>query len=635
MKSIIRQVRQIPSVRAGGGQARNVQYASARTGSGKWRGMICTFALLSTLAASNAATYVSGSVTGTWYKTNSPYYVTGNILVAQLNIEPGVTVSFNGDYVFEVGGVLTAVGTTNEPIVFRRNASQGWEGIYFNYSPPGSRLECCVISNSVNSGVRLLNSTADFENCTIANNSAGRGGGVWADVAQNDLSFRNCSIVNNSSSKDAGGIYAAMQTNRLVLQDCVVSGNVANPPHTSYNGWVVGGGMWVIGDSTHGCSTIMTRCVVSSNICSGGAGEAAACYAYGGGAILQAGHFSLENCTFRGNIAQSYNNGSFSDPRAYGGGIELSGGAFFTAVNCTFSSNVMGAANGTYGAGAYIEADSPASFVNCTFAYNSPEAVNAAGSSCNVRNSILFFNNGGGAQVVGGTKLNYCDVQGGFAGTGNINFNPIFRSANDFEISNGSQCIDAGDPNPAYNDAAWPPSLGAVRNDMGAYGGPGAANWIAGAAPEIKIQPAGQSVCLSQAAQFSISAAGSLPLFYQWYSSAGSLSGQTNATLVLSNLEKSDAGPYWVVVSNVWGTVTSSAAELVVYDACIDLRMYAGLTISGQPGSTYVLSYNTDLNNTSGWVPLATNTMDSTGWFYLDMDSPFSPQRFYKAKLKQ
>jgi hypothetical protein len=30
---------------------------------------------------------------------------------------------------------------------------------------------------------------------------------------------------------------------------------------------------------------------------------------------------------------------------------------------------------------------------------------------------------------------------------------------------------------------------------------------------------------------------------------------------------------------------------------------------------------------------LATNTMGAEGWFYLDMDSPFSPKRYYGVKL--
>jgi len=38
-------------------------------------------------------------------------------------------------------------------------------------------------------------------------------------------------------------------------------------------------------------------------------------------------------------------------------------------------------------------------------------------------------------------------------------------------------CINRGDPDPKYNDVCFLPSLGNVRNDMGAHGGPGACGW--------------------------------------------------------------------------------------------------------------------------------------------------------------
>ncbi len=168
---------------------------------------------------------------------------------------------------------------------------------------------------------------------------------------------------------------------------------------------------------------------------------------------------------------------------------------------------------------------------------------------------------------------------------------------------------------------------------MGAFGGPDAR--VGGVAPVISAQPQSQSSCLSQGVTLSVTAAGPEPIAYQWYFNGTVLSGATNRDLSLTNLQSSQAGPYWVLVSNPFGSVTSDQAHLVVYDACIDLRMYAGMTISGQAGSTYVLSYNTDLSNTNGWLPLATNTIGNSDWFYLDMDSPFSPKRFYKAVLQK
>jgi len=133
---------------------------------------------------------------------------------------------------------------------------------------------------------------------------------------------------------------------------------------------------------------------------------------------------------------------------------------------------------------------------------------------------------------------------------------------------------------------------------------------------------------------FSVVASGTPPFSYQWYHSASLLVGQTAATLTLTNLQSTDAGTYQVAVANAFGT-TNSAATLAVNDACVDLKMYAGLNIAGQVGRTYVLKFTTDLSNTNfaTWTPLGTNLMSPSGWFYLDMDSPFSPHRFYGVKL--
>lgn len=61
-----------------------------------------------------------------------------------------------------------------------------------------------------------------------------------------------------------------------------------------------------------------------------------------------------------------------------------------------------------------------------------------------------------------------------------------------------SPCIDAGDPNPAYNDpedaadpgwAQWP-AQGTLRNDSGCYGGPGAQLlWMETEAVTPEIEP--------------------------------------------------------------------------------------------------------------------------------------------------
>jgi hypothetical protein len=150
--------------------------------------------------------------------------------------------------------------------------------------------------------------------------------------------------------------------------------------------------------------------------------------------------------------------------------------------------------------------------------------------------------------------------------------------------------------------------------------------------PEV-TGPQSQTSCLGGSASFSVTAAGAQPFAYQWYSNAGIMNGQTAATLSLTNLQSAQVGPYWVAVSNLYGSVTSAVAQLTVNDACVDLCLYAGLNISGLPGRTYELRYTTDLNNTNfaTWTLLATNT---TPWFYVDTNSCGTARRFYGVKLQ-
>jgi hypothetical protein len=79
------------------------------------------------------------------------------------------------------------------------------------------------------------------------------------------------------------------------------------------------------------------------------------------------------------------------------------------------------------------------------------------------------------------TTIAYSDVQGGYAGDGNISFNPAFSGVScepvDLALLSGSPAIDTGDPDTALNDGCDPPGLGTARNDMGAFGGPENCGW--------------------------------------------------------------------------------------------------------------------------------------------------------------
>jgi hypothetical protein len=84
------------------------------------------------------------------------------------------------------------------------------------------------------------------------------------------------------------------------------------------------------------------------------------------------------------------------------------------------------------------------------------------------------------------------------------------------------------------------------------------------AAPTIITQPMNQTVTVGGTATFNVTAGGTSPLSYLWYFNAIPLVGANNASLTLTNVQLTDAGGYFVVVRNAYGSVTSSNAVLTV-----------------------------------------------------------------------
>jgi autotransporter passenger strand-loop-strand repeat protein len=94
--------------------------------------------------------------------------------------------------------------------------------------------------------------------------------------------------------------------------------------------------------------------------------------------------------------------------------------------------------------------------------------------------------------------------------------------------------------------------------------------------PVITQQPASLTVTLGQTATFSVIANGTGPLGYQWQkliggfwvnvdsSNTSSFTGATTASFAITSPVASDAGTYWVVVSNMAGTVDSNSVTLTV-----------------------------------------------------------------------
>jgi hypothetical protein len=83
--------------------------------------------------------------------------------------------------------------------------------------------------------------------------------------------------------------------------------------------------------------------------------------------------------------------------------------------------------------------------------------------------------------------------------------------------------------------------------------------------PTITEQPTNLAVSAANNAVFSVTATGSAPLSYQWrFNGSNSISGATNSPLVLTNVQFANEGSYSVTVTNLYGSITSSNALLIV-----------------------------------------------------------------------
>jgi len=88
--------------------------------------------------------------------------------------------------------------------------------------------------------------------------------------------------------------------------------------------------------------------------------------------------------------------------------------------------------------------------------------------------------------------------------------------------------------------------------------------------PAIAVQPASQSQGRGASVTLRVTAVGTAPFGYQWWQDGVALAGATGRTLELTSLGATNAGNYWVVVTNQFGSLTSTVAELTVNLAIAD-----------------------------------------------------------------
>src|SRR6184192_3196882 len=119
-------------------------------------------------------------------------------------------------------------------------------------------------------------------------------------------------------------------------------------------------------------------------------------------------------------------------------------------------------------------------------------------------------------------------------------------------------------------------------------------------APTITTQPVNQTITAGQTATFTVVANGTTPMTYQWKKSGMAISGATSSSYTTPATTSSDNGSqFTVVVSNVAGNVTSSAATLTVNSSPQPLH----ITTNSLPGGQLLTPYSANLQATGGSLP--------------------------------
>jgi GH25 family lysozyme M1 (1,4-beta-N-acetylmuramidase) len=109
---------------------------------------------------------------------------------------------------------------------------------------------------------------------------------------------------------------------------------------------------------------------------------------------------------------------------------------------------------------------------------------------------------------------------------------------------------------------------------------------------------------------FSADAGGKAPFHYQWYFNGSQMPEATNATLAITSAQVTNTGNYSVIVTNSFGSATSSIVSLVVY-----------------PPQAVVFSDNFDANTAANWNvnKSSTDTAVAFNFDYSTLGIPAAP----------
>ncbi len=164
-------------------------------------------------------------------------------------------------------------------------------------------------------------------------------------------------------------------------------------------------------------------------------------------------------------------------------------------------------------------------------------------------------------------------------------------------------------------------------------------------APFLTLQPTNQTVGVGSTVVFNINGYATSPYFLQWLKDGldlvdgGNISGSTTASLTITNAQTNNDGNYWIVITNNYGSVTSSVATLTVLMS----PNFTGITALGGGNGAFILNGVGGTNNgtyfvltstnltipLASWTPIATNQFGNLGQFIFTNTPPTNVQQLF------
>jgi len=286
-------------------------------------------------------------------------------------------------------------------------------------------------------GIRCVNADPLIQECTIiSNTAAGSGAGIFL-ISSSSPRIEDCLIAENSCSNITfGGGGILMSTGNPVLRDCTISNNTAQGD---------GGGIYRLNTSS-----VVEGCLITGNASDDS----------GGGIYSQSSPGTIRGCRIVSNDSQE------------GGGVYMLNSSD-TIENSALAENTV-----ENGGGLFLQNSDP-QILHCTFWLNNASGGgggiwNDVNSNPTIHNSIVWSNAPDALNPSGGSpQVSYSDIEGGSAGAGNLDANPLLTRH--YRLRSASPCIDAGSdtnalPQDIDGEARWdhPPHTNIVSIvDMG------------------------------------------------------------------------------------------------------------------------------------------------------------------------